>query len=168
MNPTSNPTTLTIHAAGTPTPQGSKKAFARTNKTTGKTTVALVESSGDRLKTWRAQVETAARQAAQDTGWTPPQHGVIVDILFYLPRPKSHYRTGRNAHLLRDAAPLAHTTKPDRDKLERSTHDALTTSGVIPDDSHIIGGHIWKHYADGHPPGATITITDYHAIPTDD
>ena len=162
------PTELHINLNGIPAPQGSKRAFTRTNKTTGKTTVSLVESAGDKVKTWRDDVRNAAIDAANKTGWTAPHGAVTVDLVFYLPRPKSHYRTGTNAGLLRNTAPTAHTTKPDRDKLERSTHDALTSAGVIHDDSNIIGGSVWKHYADGRPPGATITIRNYTRIHTED
>lgn len=157
---TNPPSELTIDVRGIPAPQGSKRGFPvrRNNGTIG---VALTESAGDKVKTWREDVRAAAIAAAERTGWQAPRGGVTVDVVFYLPRPKGHYRAGRNAHLLRDAAPTAHIVKPDRDKLERSTFDALTSSGVILDDSHITGGSAWKAYADGVLPGAHITIRDY-------
>lgn len=154
------PHTLVFEVLGLPAPQGSKRAFV--NKKSGK--VSLVESAGDKVKTWRDDVRNAAIDAADRAGWVAPEHGVLVDLHFYLPRPKGHYRTGKNAGLLRVDAPVGHITRPDKDKLERSTNDALTSSGVIRDDSCIVGGLVWKHYADGRLPGAIITITDYTRI----
>ena len=175
MNPLSEtPTEITISVEGTPAPQGSKQAFAvrRKNRATGQMEytgkTAVKESAHDKVQAWRTRVEADAKKVMELTGWTPPTGGVIVDIQFYLPRPKGHYRTGRYAGLLREAAPAAHTVKPDRDKLERSTHDALTSSGIINDDANIVGGSIWKHYADGRPPGAVIIIRDYDRLATDD
>jgi len=40
---------------------------------------------------------------------------VCVDINFYFPRPKSHYRTGKYAGQLKENAPSYHTKKPDRE-----------------------------------------------------
>lgn len=167
------PAEITFHVEGIPAPQGSKQAFAVRKKNratgqmeyTGKTT--MKESAHDKVQAWRTRVHAAAEQIMAATGWTPPASGAIVDIDFYLPRPKGHYRTGRYAGLLRDAAPTAHTVKPDRDKLERSTHDALTSSGIINDDANIVGGSVWKHYADGRPTGARITIRDFARLATD-
>lgn len=150
---------LTVTVNGTPAPQGSKRGMAikAGGRYTGK--VALIESAGDRVKTWREDVRAAAMDAAEAAHWTVPAGPIACQLTFYLPRPKGHYRTGRNAGLLRDAAPTFPTTKPDKDKLERATLDALTSAGVIPDDSRIVGGSTWKVYADGRPPGAHILLT---------
>ena len=163
-----SPFELSIDVRGIPAPQGSKRGMPikSKGKYTGK--VALIESAGDRVKTWRQDVREAAITTAEDTDWSIPAGAVLVHIDYYLPRPKGHYRTGRNAGLLRDAAPTWHTTKPDRDKLDRATHDALTSAGVIDDDSRIVGGTTWKHYADGRPPGARIIITDLEILPTEE
>lgn len=56
-------------------------------------------------------------------------------VTFHLPRPKGHYRTGANAHLLRDSAPEQPSVKPDLDKLVRSTMDGLSEAGVWHDDA---------------------------------
>lgn len=62
---------------------------------------------------------------------------VKVTMHFVCKRPKSHYRTGRYAHLLKDSAPLWKATSPDLSKLIRSTEDALTTAGVWHDDRQV-------------------------------
>ncbi|WP_146341121.1 RusA family crossover junction endodeoxyribonuclease [Nesterenkonia sp. NBAIMH1] len=59
-------------------------------------------------------------------------------------------------------------TKPDKDKLERATLDALTNAGVVHDDSRIVGGSTWKAYADGRPAGAVVTLQDLEAMEDDD
>ncbi|MBO0596356.1 RusA family crossover junction endodeoxyribonuclease [Nesterenkonia sp. E16_7] len=155
-----SPSELHITVRGIPAPQGSKKGIAikKGGKHTGK--VALIESAGDKVKSWRQDVRDAAIAAAEETGWQAPRGPIAVDIICYLTRPKGHYRTGRYADLLRDAAPTFHTTKPDKDKLERATNDALTSSGVIIDDSNIVGGSTWKQFADTRTPGAHIIIRD--------
>lgn len=150
---------LMFDVEGTPTPQGSKKAFARTNKATGKTTVALVESAGERLKAWRAEIVAAAMVAKVKAGWAPANGPVVVDLVFYLPRPKGHYGTGRNAGLLKDSAPAVPTTKPDGDKLTRAALDALTTAAVYRDDSQVVDFRARKVFADGRRPGARIEVT---------
>ena len=72
---------------------------------------------------------------------------VRVDALFVFPRPKSHYRTGRYADLLREDAPVWCATKPDADKLARAIGDAL--SGVLlRDDNLIVEWKIRKVYGD--------------------
>jgi crossover junction endodeoxyribonuclease RusA len=58
-------------------------------------------------------------------------------MVFSFARPKSHYRTGRNAHLLRDGIPGQPMSAPDLSKLARATEDALTDAGVWTDDARV-------------------------------
>jgi len=154
--------TLTIHAVGTPAPQGSKKGFY--NKNLGR--VQMVESSS-KVAPWRQDVQAAAYNAAAEHAWTVPAGPLRVHVVFYLPRLRSHYRTGRFADRLRDDAPTHSDKKPDVDKLLRSTYDALTQSGVIRDDAQIAAAITEKRYANpGAPTGATITITPLEVAPT--
>lgn len=148
-------TSLTIEVEGIPAPQGSKRAF--NHRHTGR--VVMLESAGDKLKAWRQLVTLKARNVAAMRSWEPPQ-AVTTSVQFYLPRPKSHYRTGRFAGELKPSAPLFHTTKPDSDKLLRAINDALTDAGVIRDDATITNINVQKAYADHHPTGARITIKE--------
>lgn len=125
-----------IVVRGVPAPQGSKNAFR--NKYTGK--INQVENS-KRSRPWRAQVQQAAEDVIADLGpaferLTGP---VFVSVAFYFDRPGTHYRSGRNAHLLRDNAPAHPCNKGsnDIDKLQRTVFDALTSAGVWVDDSQI-------------------------------
>jgi len=146
---------LVIDVEGIPAPQGSKRAF--NHRHTGR--VVMIESAGDRLKAWRQAVTLKARNVAAMRSWEPPA-AVTTSVQFYLPRPKSHYRTGRYAGQLKPSAPLFHTTKPDSDKLLRAINDALTDAGVIRDDATITNINVQKTYADHHPTGARITIKE--------
>ena len=81
-------------------------------------------------------------------------------MTFFFARPRSHYRTGRNAHLLRDDAPIAPTSAPDLSKLIRSTEDALGDAGAIVNDARIVDHNARKRYthADFPMPGAIIVL----------
>jgi crossover junction endodeoxyribonuclease RusA len=153
---------LQFRVTGTPAPQGSKKGFV--NPRNGR--VILTESS-KKVRPWRQDVVEAATEAAKAQAWEPIRQ-VRAVMVFSFRRPKSHYRTGRNAHLLRDDAPYWHSQKPDGDKLARSTLDALTSSAVIGDDSNIVdlnASKIWA--AADEPTGALVILTDPLAPPTE-
>lgn len=46
-------------------------------------------------------------------------------IFFYMPRPKSHYGTGKNSGILKKTAPLFHTNTPDIDNMQKFVLDSL-------------------------------------------
>lgn len=96
------------------------------------------------------------RQAGLDAYKGQLLDGLIeVKMVFYLRRPKCHYRSNGT---LKPNAPEAPGTKPDVLKLARSTEDALT--GVVwVDDSRTV--HLDLHKAFGEKPGVVIRITDY-------
>ena len=133
----------TIRVFGHPAPQGSKRHVGNG---------VLIESSA-RVKPWRQDVRAAALEA--DAHFDGP---VSLTVGFLLRRPASHYRTGRNAHRLRDAAPPYPGKKPDIDKLLRSTLDGLGESGIWRDDAQVVRVRAEKLYADHEPVGAHITI----------
>lgn len=78
---------------------------------------------------------------------TPLDCALKVDVVFHMPRPKSHYGTGRNASVLKPAAPtICHTKKPDIDNLRKLLMDALT--GILwKDDCIICQGEPIKRYS---------------------
>lgn len=141
--------TMTISVTGLPAPQGSKRHVGR----------GIMIESSKAVAPWREDVRAAALESANAHKWQPADTPTAVTILFYLPRPKGHYGTGRNAGVLRPSAPTFPAVMPDVDKLARATLDALTSAAVIPDDSRIVSLGAWKHYADTRNPGAEITIT---------
>lgn len=146
---------VTIVVRGRPAPQGSKRAFAGKRKD-GTPYAGVIESSHDRVKSWRAAVIDEADGTAGRLLLDGP---LAVTMLFWLPRPKSHHRTGRNCHLLRPGAPRLPGAAPDIEKLARATSDALTDAGIWRDDGQVTDCHLSKRYADGDQvPGALITI----------
>lgn len=148
---------VAVTVYGTPAPQGSKRAFVgRSGK------AFVIESSHDRVKSWRQAVVDEVR--ARDRAFRFDGLALEVSMTFYLPRPKSHFRTGRNAHLLRDDAPVYPSGKPDLSKLARATEDALTDAGLWADDAQVVRyallAKYWCSALDAVLPGAVITVRD--------
>jgi Holliday junction resolvase RusA-like endonuclease len=148
---------MRIVVYGQPAPQGSKRGFI--NKWTKR--VVLVESS-DKVKPWREAVKMEALQMRNG----PPIDGPIsVSMVFTFNRPQGHYRTGKNANLLRDSAPKRPSGTPDLSKLIRSTEDALTDAGVWKDDARVVEyTRVAKVYVDEdadalRSPGVVIVVT---------
>jgi Holliday junction resolvase RusA-like endonuclease len=117
---------LTVY--GLPAPQGSKRHVGNG---------VMIESS-KKVKPWRQDVKQAALDAVQGLAdWTPLDGPLVASMTFTFARGKGHYRTGRNAHLLRDSAPIRPAVTPDLSKILRSTEDALT--GVVwKDDARVV------------------------------
>lgn len=125
---------VSFRVFGTPGAQGSKRGWAikKGGEYTGQ--VALSETS-KKVASWRTDVKQAAQDAI-GAGWEPLDGPCEVSVLFIFKRPKAHYRTGKNAHLLRDDAPhfVTSVSKGDLDKILRSTFDAITAAGLWKDD----------------------------------
>jgi len=133
-----------LRVYGTPAPQGSKRAFNN----------RIVEVS-KRVKPWREAIVKAAEKQPYPMMTKP----VVVRIVFFFERPKSHYRTGRNSGLLKDTAPHNHITTPDLDKLVRSTLDGCVQAGMIEDDKLVVTLHATKRYTD-ETGGASIVLEE--------
>lgn len=135
---------------GRPQPAGSKSG-APIRRRNGSIGVAMRDSN-PKAKPWQAIVANAAREAYSGDLLRGP---LSVKMAFYLPRPKGHFGTGKNAARLRPSAPHFPTVKPDALKLARGTEDALT--GVIwGDDAQIVSGRQQKLY--GEPARVEITV----------
>lgn len=65
---------------------------------------------------------------------------VALDVVFFMPRPMSHFGTGRNAGQVKSSASPHPVTlgRNDTDKMVRLVGDALAIAGVIKDDSQIV------------------------------
>ena len=120
---------LIFEVRGIPAPQGSKRHMGNG---------VMVESAGQKLKSWREAVRAECVAAMLDTGTETITAGpVAVTATFLMPRPKSHYRTGKHSGVLRDDAPRYVDKRPDIDKLVRATLDALRYGGAYMDDSQV-------------------------------
>jgi len=113
----------------TPAPQGSKRHVGGGR---------MVESSA-KVKPWREAVRQEALKAACPISDQP----IYLHLLFRFQRPRGHYNA---KGILKPSAPKTPTTRPDLDKLCRSTLDALT--GVLfKDDSQVAFIVASKEYA---------------------
>lgn len=133
---------IEIRVIGTPAPQGSKRHLGHG---------VMIESS-KKVKPWREAVVYAAHEILEarfknldaipvsERGRLMNSGGtngpVTVDIRFYFDKPKSAKKR------------QYHSTKPDIDKLVRSTFDALKTAGAIEDDSRVVGCTVMKLFTD--------------------
>jgi crossover junction endodeoxyribonuclease RusA len=133
--------TLFVVEGLSPAPQGSKRYVGGGR---------MIESSA-KVKPWRE----AVRQSALATGAPMTDLPVFVRLTFRFTRPKGHHNSRGQ---LKPSAPNQHITRPDLDKLARSTLDGLT--GVLfSDDSQVAFMTCSKEYADlGQREGATIDV----------
>jgi crossover junction endodeoxyribonuclease RusA len=93
---------------------------------------------------------------------TEPMTGpVMVTMAFSMPRPRSHYHTGKQSHRLRDDAPVYHTGKPDADNLAKAVMDALSALRVWRDDAQVAHLYVEKRYDD--PPGCVLRVQEMGA-----
>ena len=111
---------MIFHVLGlTPAPQGSKRHVGGGR---------MIESSA-KVKPWRE----AVRLEALSTGLAISAEPIYLHLLFRFRRPKGHYSAKGE---LKASAPPTVVTRPDLDKLCRSTLDGLT--GVLfADDSQV-------------------------------
>ena len=124
---------ICFFAAGRPAAQGSKRHVGGGR---------LIESSRQ-VGPWREIVRQAAVEAM--AGRPPIEGPVYLVQVFALPRPKSHYGTGRNSGRVKRGAPSRPPVRPDLDKLARAVGDALT--GVCyHDDAQIVNLRAAKYY----------------------
>lgn len=142
---------IRIRAFGIPAPQGSKKHVGN----------GYMKESSERVQPWRESVRVASSESYQGK---PIEMPVSIAAHFLFPRPKSHYRTGKFAALLKPDAPNYTTShfNGDLDKLLRSTFDGLSFScggSVLKDDSLVVQVEASKRYsASDEPPGAFIYV----------
>ena len=76
-------------------------------------------SSKDKKQTWL--------QIAKYKPKRPIAGDVYLKLIFYMPRPKHHYRTGKYKHLLKDSYKdiIYHSVVPDLDNLVKFICDLL-------------------------------------------
>lgn len=134
-----------VHVKGKPVPQGSMRPMV--NRHTGQAIVKA--NNADKLYEYRNNIVNEIRLARErgNVLSEPIVGAVELQVVFFLPRPKSHYGTGRNADVLKPSAPAHPTSPPDADKLLRSVGDSLTYADVFGDDAQIVKIVARKEYA---------------------
>ena len=139
---------IIIEVRGLPAAQGSKRHVGGGR---------MVESS-KAVGPWREAVRAECQRVMNGDG--PLAGPVHVTAMFGLPRPKGHYGTGRNAHVLKRSAPAWPSGKPDLDKLLRALLDGLTAGGAWADDAQVAQLAARKEYG---PAGCRIEISRMEA-----
>ena len=137
---------------GIPATAGSKTGFYNP-----KAKRVIMAPANKRQKPWMAVVRLAATEAYSGPPLTGP---IAYEFWFYLPRPRSHFGSGKNSDKLKTSAPAYPTTKPDLTKMVRAVEDALT--GVLwKDDSQVVSQRVVKRYHD-HPgkPGVWVWASE--------
>jgi Holliday junction resolvase RusA-like endonuclease len=144
---------FTVH--GVAAPAGSKRGFYNQ-----KAKRVIITDDSKRSRPWKALVSDAAVEAMlgpDDSGsrvlvCRPLLEGALsLRITFYMPRPKGHFRSAKQAEAtgrpLRPSAPAYPTVKPDVSKLVRAVEDALT--GVVwRDDAQVVTQFAAKLYGE--------------------
>lgn len=114
---------------------------------------------------WGMIVRNEARRAWEASGdLTPWQGPLCVNLTFYFPRPKNHFRSNGT---LKPSAPVWHTSKPDRDNADKKCLDTLTNLGIWGDDKQVCDGRIRKLYVLNSgigQPGCSIEIKEADKI----
>lgn len=103
---------------------------------------------------WKMIVRNEAKKAWDGI---PLEGPLRVDLFFYFPRPKSHFRSNGT---LKENAPRWHTSKPDRDNCDKAVLDCLTQLGMWKDDKQVCDGRIQKFYTVLDAPGCSIKISE--------
>lgn len=158
---------LHIMVDGVPATQGSKRIVQgkRKDGTPGK--LRMIEDNDRKKKKWRALVQEAAEVVM--AGGPPFAGPLVLCVTFYLPRPMSHWGTGRDHAKLRASAPAAPAAlgRNDLSKLVRCVEDALTDAGVWRDDAQVtalVAGKLYARTRD-YAGGAHIIVTSALAKP---
>ena len=99
-------------------------------------------------------------QIAKHRPKLPLAGDIFIKLIFYMPRPKHHYRTGKYSHLLKDRCKdiIYHSVTPDLDNLVKLICDTIQGKGrMICDDSQICVLQAEKKYGD---PRTEVTIQE--------
>ena len=148
---------ITIWIPGHPAPGGSKSAFPFKRKD-GSLGVRVTDAAGKRNKDWKTVCALRAVAVMKERSQFMLRGPLDVRFEFRLPRPKSHYHTGKQAGTLRCGSPVEHVTRPDVGKLARAVEDALT--GIVwEDDAQIVDQTATKSYIDMIKPLAGCMVT---------
>jgi crossover junction endodeoxyribonuclease RusA len=141
---------IELFVQGSPRPQSRPRVAIR-----GRRAMAYNADSKD-MVAWKQALDSALSEI--------PERGidgsVEVTLHFSLPRPKSHYRTGKFSHLLKDSAPEDHQSRCDLDNAIKVVLDRITRSGIWIDDCQVISLTSSKRWSDCRSGGCEITIVD--------
>ena len=135
---------VTFVVYGIARPQGSKRYVGK----------GIMVEASPHVRQWRQDVASAALDS-KPPEWNP-YLDFHVEVEFVYARPKSHFGTGRNAHLIKHTAPANPTSRAqgDLDKTCRALLDACTDI-LFADDSQVVALTARKRYAKPNEPNCT-------------
>lgn len=123
--------TFTFTVIGQPKGQPRPRAFAK--KMGNGKFVARVYDAGT-AEGWKGQVAIAAK----DLNDIMLEGPISLSMHCQFKRPASHFRSGKNKHILKDNSPAQYkTSKPDLDNIIKAGKDALTVIGAWKDDAQV-------------------------------
>lgn len=164
---------LMLEVIGTPAPKGSSRAMLV--KGNAINVPSGSNANRDKLKSWKQSIADAVgevrRHYRDAVGVERPlyQGPLIVGIVYRFAMRAGDLWKGSGGEVYgpRSTAPMFLSVKPDCDKLDRATLDAITSAGgVWIDDAQIAVKLSARVYAPpGHSVGATVII---NAIGTND
>jgi Holliday junction resolvase RusA-like endonuclease len=139
---------INFYVEGIPKGQPRPKAFSRGGH-------AAVYDPGT-AESWKSLVAVAAKPFQPQIPFNGP---LTLCLDFTFPRPKCHYRSGKNSHLLKEGCPNFHTSKPDSDNLAKAVMDAMTQLSFWMDDSQVWSLYVSKLYTpNGGRSGCSISL----------
>jgi crossover junction endodeoxyribonuclease RusA len=122
--------------------QGSKRGFMHPHLKR----VVIVDDNDKALKGWRQELVDAMQRTKPVRALDGP---VAVSIKLYVPRPRTHYRTGALAGELKPNAPRLPASGRDIDKVARAIFDAGTIACWWTNDARVTDLSIRRRYDDG-------------------
>lgn len=139
---------IDLFVEGNPKPQSRPRVSVRAGRG-----FAYNADSGD-MVAWKQALDSALAEIPE-RGLDGPMH---VELVFRLPRPKAHYRTGKFSHLLKDSAPGDEGSRCDVDNLSKVILDKITRSGYWVDDSSVVFLSVRKRWAYCESAGCEIRV----------
>lgn len=127
---------------GPPASMGSKR-IGRAGKD-GRPLILDVKDAA--LRAFQAELCLSMRGTAPPA---PVRGPVGVQIVLWVPRPRGHFGTGRNAAELKPSAPSRPPAGRDVDKVARACLDAGKPAGWWWDDQQVCSLRVERFYADG-------------------
>ena len=122
--------------------QGSKRGFMHPHLKR----VVIVDDNDKALKSWRQEIIDAMQRTKPPRALDCP---VAVNVMLYVPRPQTHYRTGTQAGELKPNAPKLPAAGRDIDKIARAILDAGQIACWWVNDARVVDLRMRRRYDDG-------------------
>lgn len=136
------------------TPTGQPRVIP---KRWGKPTHDTTSTQGANCAMMRATCEAEARRALDQCLAKMEPGPVVVQLLVFFDRPKSHW-IDRAAGRLRKSAPEHHAKRPDCDNIAKAVLDSMN-GATYRDDAQVVFLAISKHWATAsQPPGVLVRV----------